>query len=46
MNEGKQNVQHVRDQTRGAIDRTDAKINIKYINTKRKSNAVKNIINS
>ncbi len=46
IKEGKQIIQPVRDRTRGAIDRTDAKINKKYQNTKRKSNAIKNIINS
>lgn len=46
INKGKQNVQHVKDKTRGAIDRTDAKINQKQQNTKRKMHAIKDVIKS
>jgi hypothetical protein len=43
---GKENVRHVKDKTRGAVDRTDAKINRKHQNTKRKMNAIKHVIKS
>ncbi|CAF1044117.1 unnamed protein product [Adineta steineri] len=46
MNEGKQSIHRVKDKTRGTIDRTDAKINRKHRNAKRKMHAIKNVINS
>lgn len=46
VNKGKQNVQYVKNKTRGKIDRTDAKINQKHQNAKRKMHAIKNVINS
>ncbi len=46
INKGKQGVQHVKDKTRGTIDRADAKINRKNQNAKRKINAINQIIKS
>jgi hypothetical protein len=46
INKGKQGVQHVKDKTRGTIDRADAKINQKNQNAKRKINAINQIIKS
>jgi hypothetical protein len=46
INQGKENVQHVKNKSRSAIDRTNTKINRKQENTKRKINAIGNVIKS
>ncbi|CAF0811677.1 unnamed protein product [Rotaria sordida] len=46
VNAGRQNVRLVKDKTRGKIDRTDAKINRKRKNTRRKMQVIKHIIKS
>ena len=46
INEGQENVQYFKDKTRGSIDKTNDKINQKQQNAKRKTNAIKDVINS
>ncbi|CAF1131258.1 unnamed protein product [Adineta steineri] len=46
VNKGKQDVRFVKDKTHGAIQRTDAKINRKQQNAKRKAHQIKTVINS
>jgi hypothetical protein len=46
VNKAKQGTQYVKDKTRGTIDRTDAKINQKHQNAKRKMYAIKDVIKS
>ncbi len=46
VNEGRENVQYVKDKARESIDRTNAKIDQKKQNAIRKTNAIKDVINS
>ncbi|CAF2762713.1 unnamed protein product [Rotaria sp. Silwood2] len=46
INKGRQDVRFVKDKTRGAIDRTDAKINRKQKNARRRMHLIKKVIKS
>jgi hypothetical protein len=46
IKQGKEKVQHVKNKSRSTIDRTNTKINRKQENTKRKINAIGNVIKS
>ena len=46
IQDGKENIQYVKDKTHGAFNRTENRINQKQKNARRKMNAIKDVINS